>query len=318
MQNDTSKKSSGWKWFWGIFISLILLVCIFVGVTFMFFAKTLSTTGEKRFHYEVTGKGSQKIAIVELDFTIYSAEPIVRQFKKYREDKTIKAIVLRINSPGGGVAASQEMYEAIKKTRDEGKPVIVSIGSVGASGAYMAACGGSYIVSNPGSVVGSIGVIANFVTIKDLADKLGIKDVTIKSGKLKDAGNPLRDVNEDDLAYFKEIIEDDYQQFLEVVSKERKIDMESLIPIANGRVFTGRQSLKLKLVDSLGTYEDAINIACKYAGINGEPLIVREKQKQNILELFIESLSNIGFSGLRKEIEEEYLNKPVLQYKFEK
>lgn len=318
MQTETKKKSSGWKWFWGIFISLILIIGIFVGVTFLYFAKSISTTGEKRFHYEITGRGSQKIAIVELDFTIYSSESIVRQFKKYREDKSIKAIVLRINSPGGGVAASQEMYEAIRKTRDEGKPVIVSIGSIGASGGYMAACGGSYIVSNPGSVVGSIGVIANFVTIKELADKLGIKDVTIKSGKLKDAGNPLRDVNPDDLAYFQDIIDDDYQQFLELVSKERKIEMDSLKLIANGRVFTGRQGLKLKLVDTLGTYEDAIKIACRFANIDGEPAIVREKQRYNMLELFIESISNSGFMGLRKQIEEEYLNKPILQYKFEK
>jgi protease IV len=318
MQNELNKKSSGWKWFWGIFISLILIVGIFVGIAFIFFAKTVTSTGDKKFHYEITGRGNQKIAIVELDFTIYTSEPIVRQFKKYREDKTIKAIVLRINSPGGGVAASQEMYEAIRKTRDEGKPVIVSIGSIGASGGYMAACGGTYIVSNPGSVVGSIGVIANFITMKELAEKLGIKDVTIKSGKLKDAGNPLRDVNSDDIAYFQDIIDDDYQQFLEVVSKERKIEMDSLKLIANGRVFTGRQSLKLKLVDTLGTYEDAINIACRYANITGEPLIVREKQKYNLLELFVENFSNIGILGLRKQIEEEYLNKPILQYKFEK
>ncbi len=318
MQTETNKKSSGWKWFWGIFISLILLVGIFVGVAFIFFAKSISSTGEKKFQYEVTGRGNQKIAIVELDYTIYSSEPIVRQFKRYREDKSIKAIVLRINSPGGGVAASQEMYEAVRKTRDEGKPVIISIGSIGASGAYMTACGGSYIVSNPGSVVGSIGVIANFITMKELAEKIGIKDVTIKSGKLKDAGNPLRDVNQDDIAYFQEIIDDDYQQFLELVSKERKIEMDSLKLIANGRVFTGRQSLKLKLVDTLGTYEDAINIACKFANIEGEPVIVREKQKNNILDLFIENLNNIGILGLRKQIEEEYLNKPILQYKFEK
>lgn len=318
MQSEPTKKSSGWKWFWGIFISLILLVGIFTGISFIFFAKAITSTGEKKFHYEVTGRGNQKIAIVDLDFTIYTSEPIVRQFKKYREDKTIKAILLRINSPGGGVAASQEMYEAIKKTRDEGKPVIVSIGSIGASGAYMAACGSSYIVSNPGSVVGSIGVIANFVTIKDLADKLGIKDITIKSGKLKDAGNPMREANPDDLAYFQEIVDDDYEQFLELVSRERKIDMDSLKLIANGRVFTGRQSLKLKLVDTLGTYEDAIKIACKFANIEGEPVIVREKQRYNVLELFIENLSNMGFMGLRKQIEEEYLNQPILQYKFVK
>lgn len=318
MQAESNKKSSGWKWFWGIFISLLLIVGIFVGLSFIFFAKTISSSSDKSFHYEITGSGSGKIAIVDLNYTIISSEPIIRQFKKYREDKTIKAIVLRINSPGGGVAASQEMYEAIRKTRDEGKPVIVSISSMGASGGYMAACGGSYIVSNPGSVVGSIGVIAQYYTIKELADKLGIKEVTIKSGKLKDTGSPFRDANADDIAYFQEIIDDDYQQFIELVSKERKIDIDSLKIIANGRVFTGRQSLKLRLVDTLGTYEDAINIACRYANIKGEPVIVREKAKYNILELLVENMSHIGILGFKKEIEEDYLNQPILQYKFEK
>jgi protease-4 len=319
MQNEQSKKSSGWKWFWGVFISLTLLVMVFVGIAFLFLAKSMSTTrGDKRFYYEVTGSGNGKIAIVDLNFTIISSEPIVRQFKKYREDKSIKAIILRINSPGGGVAASQEMYEAIRKTRDAGIPVIVSIGSVGASGGYMAACGGSYIISNPGSVVGSIGVIAQFYTMKELADKVGIKETTIKSGKLKDAGNPLRDPNADDLAYFQDIINDDYQQFIELVSKERKIDIDSLKEIANGRVFTGRQSLKLRLVDTLGTFEDAVEIACKFANIKGEPQLVREKEKYNILEMFVENLSNTGILGLKKEIQEEFLNQPILQYKFEK
>jgi protease-4 len=318
MQTDSNKKSSGWKWFWGIFISLTLIVLIFVGASFIFFAKSISTTGDRKFHYEISGSGSGKIAIVELNYTILSAEPIVRQFKKYREDKSIKAILLRIDSPGGGVAASQEMYEAIRKTRDEGKPVIVSIGSIGASGGYMAACGGSIIIANPGSIAGSIGVIAQFMSIKDLADKLGIKETTIKSGKLKDAGNPFRDPNSDDLAYFQEIINDDYQQFLELVSRERKIDIDSLKEIANGRVFTGRQSLKLRLIDTLGTYEDALNIACRYANIKGEPIIVREKEKYSILELFVENMSHIGILGFKKEIEDEYFNKPILQYKFEK
>lgn len=317
--SEPVKKSSGWKWFWGIFISLTLIVMIFVGVAFLFLAKSMSPMkGDKRFYYEYTGSGSGKIAVVDLNFTIISSEPIVRQFKKYREDKSIKAIILRINSPGGGVAASQEMYEAIRKTRDSGIPVIVSISSIGASGGYMAACGGSYIVSNPGSVVGSIGVIAQFYTMKELADKVGIKETTIKSGKLKDAGNPMRDPNADDLAYLQEIIDDDYEQFLEVVSKERKIEMDSLKEIANGRVFTGRQSLKLRLVDTLGTFEDAVEIACRFANLKGEPVLVREKERYNVLEMFIENLSKSGIWGLKKEIQEEFLNQPILQYKFEK
>ena len=171
---NSEKKSSGWKWFWGIFISLVILSFIFAGIAFLFFAKTISHT-EKSFRYESFGSGKGKIAVVDLNYTIWTAEPIIRQFKKYREDKSIKAILLRIDSPGGGVAASQEMYEEIRRTRESGKPIIISIASLGASGSYMAACGGSYIVANSGSLVGSIGVIAQFITIKDLAEKLGIQ-----------------------------------------------------------------------------------------------------------------------------------------------
>ncbi len=291
---------------------------MFVGLSIIIFSMAIVKTGDKNYDYEEIRSGKGKIAIVELDFTIIDSAPIVRQFKKYREDKSINAIVLHVNSPGGGVAASQEMYEEIKKTRDSGKPVIVSFGSIAASGGYYAACGGSLIVSNPGTLTGSIGVIISFANFKDLAEKLGIKDVTIKSGDLKDSGNPLRDMNEKDREYFQEIVDDSYDQFLEVVSKERKIEMDDLKPIANGRVFTGRQAKQLNLVDSLGTLEDAIRIAGQIAKIEGEPAIVKEKRRRNIFDYVIENMANNEFRILKEEIYNEFLNKPVLQYKFER
>ncbi len=314
------KNSSGWKWFWGVFISILVAAMFFVGISFMFLAKVVSNADSgDRYSYEYSsGKGNGKIAVVDLDFTIITSDPIVRQFKKYREDKNIKAIVLRINSPGGGVAASQEMYEAIKKTRDSGKPVIVSFASLAASGGYYAACGGSIIVSNPGSLTGSIGVIMSFVTIQELAKKLGIDETTIKSGELKDAGSPFRYPNEKDKEYFQDIVDDSYKQFLDVVSKERKIDMEDLKKIANGRVFTGSQAKKLGLVDSLGTFEDAIRIAGKMAGIEGEPTIVKERTRLGILERLTEGSTSSEIKNLKEEIKNEFIEKPVLQYKFEK
>ncbi len=191
--------------------------------------------------YEIeTGKGNGKIAVVELEFTILSSGSIVRQFKKYGEDKSIKAIILQVNTPGGGVAASQEMYEAIRKTRDGGKPVIVSISSLGASGGYYASCGGSVIVADPGSLVGSIGVIMNLMNFKDLAEKIGVSQTIIKSGELKDAGNPLRDINETDKEYFQNIVDDSYDQFLNVVSRERKIDKEKLKEICKRQSLYGQ------------------------------------------------------------------------------
>jgi len=315
------KKSSGARWFWGILISIVVIVMFFTGLSFLFFAKVISSGVDRndRYEYEYReGKGKGKIAIVDLDFTIISSEPIVRQFKKYREDKSIKAIVLRVNTPGGGVAASQEMYEEIKKTRDSGKPVIVSFGSIAASGGYYAACGGSIIVSNPGSLTGSIGVIMSFVTIQELAKKLGIDETTIKSGELKDSGSPFRYPTEQDKQYFQDIVDDSFEQFLEVVSKERKISMEELKKIATGRVFTGRQAQKLGLVDSIGTFEDAIKIAAKMGDIEGDPTIVKEKYRLGVFEKLIEGSASSELKELKDELKNEFIDKPILQYKFEK
>jgi protease IV len=306
------------RWFWGILLSILSLCLIFTGISFLLLVSSVLKTGSKNFEYVETGSGKQKIAIVDLDFTIIDAAPIVRQFKKYREDKSIKAIILRVNSPGGGVAASQEMYEEVRKTRQSGKPVIVSFGSIAASGGYYVACGSSLIVSNPGTLTGSIGVIISFANFKELAEKIGIKDVTFKSGNLKDSGNPLRDLNEDDKKYFQEIVDDSYGQFLEVVSRERKIDMETLKPLANGRVFTGKQAKELGLVDSLGTFEDAVRITTQIAGIEGEPVIVREKKTNHLIELFLENLTGSQIREMKEEFYSEYINKPVLQYKFER
>jgi protease-4 len=313
---DIQKKSSN-KVFWGIIIGVVVIAVIFVGIAFLVLASKIVSHGNGDYYYEYTGSGDGKIGIVDLDFTIVSSDPIVRQFKKFREDKSIKAIVLRINSPGGGVAASQEMYEEIKKTRDAGKPVIVSFASIAASGGYYTACGGSIIVSNPGTLTGSIGVIGQFVSIKELADKLGIKYTTVKSGELKDAGSPFRDVNQADLDYFNDIIKDSYEQFLDVVAKERKIDKEELRKIANGRVFTGLQAKKLKLVDTIGTFQDAIKIAADMAGIKGEPVLVREKMHHAVLDLFFNSSNNSELKQIKEEFQNEFLNSPVLQYKFE-
>ena len=309
------KTSSGsGNWFWGIMISLVVLAIVFFGASVFYFGKMVSKSSSK--YYERTGSGSEKVAVVDLNFTIISAEPIVKQFKDFGEDESIKAIILRVNTPGGGVAASQEMYEAIRKVRDGGKPVIVSISSLGASGGYYAACGGNIIVADPGSLVGSIGVIISLTNFKDLADKLGITETVIKSGELKDAGNPLRELNEKDREYFQSIVDDSYDQFLDVVSRERKMDKEKLKEYANGRVFTGRQAKEIGLIDSLGTFDDAIMMAGKMAGIEGEPAIIRKKERITFLEMLIESVGRNELKEVKDELKTEFLDQPVLQYKF--
>jgi len=313
--NQQVKKSNSARWFWGILISLIFIGLIFAGISLIFFAKIISTSD--RYYQETEGgSGKGKVALVNLDYTIISSESIVRQFKKYGEDKSIKAIILRVNTPGGGVAASQEMYEAIRRVRDAGKPVIVSISSLGASGGYYAACGGSIIVADPGSLVGSIGVIINLMNFQGLAEKIGVKETIIKSGELKDAGNPLRELNEKDREYFQDIVDDSYQQFLEVVSASRKMDKEKLKEYANGRVFTGRQAKEIGLIDSLGTLEDAVKIAANMAGIEGDPAIVKERERYTLIERVLDTFSNNELNSIKEDLKTEFLEQPILQYKF--
>jgi len=233
--------SSSAKWFWGILFSLVFMGLIFMGICFLVFASVF------RGGDGYTSRGSgDKIGIVEINDVIMSSENWVNDIKKYREDKSIKAIIVRINSPGGGVAASQEIYEEVKKTRDSGKLIVVSMGSIAASGGYYIACGSSLIVCNPGTLTGSIGVIVSITNFKDLAEKIGVTQNVIKSGELKDAGNPFREMNEKDRAYFQDVVDNSFGQFLGVVSKERKINMDSLKQYANGRVFTGLHRRRAK------------------------------------------------------------------------
>ncbi len=295
------------KWFWGIFLSLVFIGFVFLGLCMLAFTAAIKFDGG-----EFTSRGSgDKIAIVEINDVIMSSEKTVEQIKKYREDKSIKAIIIRMNTPGGGVAASQEIYEEVKKTRESGKIIVVSMGSLAASGGYYISMGSSLIVANPGTLTGSIGVIAQFLSIKDLAEKLGLNQTVIKSGELKDAGNPFREMNEKDKAYFQDVVDNSFGQFLDVVSKERKMSKEKLMQYANGRVFTGLQAKEYGLIDSLGTFEDAIRITSRMAGIEGEPRIVRERKRISFFETLIGGTME-DVTGIKEKLFEE----PILQYKF--
>ncbi len=302
------KKDNSGRWFWGIFLSLFLLVMIIVAISFFAFASAIKRDGGEF----VSGGSGDKIAIVEINDVIVSSEKTVEQIKKFREDKSIKAIILRVNTPGGGVAASQEIYEEVKKTRDSGKIIVVSMGSIAASGGYYIAVGSSLIIANPGTLTGSIGVIAQFISIKDLAEKLGISQTTIKSGNLKDAGSPFRTMNDSDKAYFQDVVDNSFGQFLDVVAKERRMDKQTLLQYANGRVFTGLQAKEYGLIDSLGTFEDAIRITGKMAGIEGEPRIVREKKKFS----FFEEVMGSKIEDVT-DIKGKLFDEPILQYKFQ-
>ncbi|MDE3058111.1 MAG: signal peptide peptidase SppA [Bacteroidota bacterium] len=292
------------KWALGI-VGTVFLVFILFWAAVLFF---LFHGGSSDEIYS-SGTGGT-IAIVELKEPIVSSESIVRQFKKYREDNSVKAIVFRVESPGGGVSASQEIYEEVKKTRDSGKPVVVSMGSVAASGGYYISLGASRIVANPGTLTGSIGVISEFLNFNQLFNKIGIGSTTVKSGKFKDTGSPFRPFSEEDKKYFQETIDDVYQQFLHVVETERKLSPAKAKALADGRVFTGRKAYELGLIDTLGTYEDAISIAADLAGISGTPRIIKERKKEKLLDVLLGSVTK-EIAGLKEEV----VNQPILQYK---
>lgn len=243
-----------------------------------------------------------KIAVIELAGPIYSSGNIVRQFKKYGGHKGVKAILFRIDSPGGGISPSQEIYEAVKRVRESGKPVIASMGAVAASGGYYVALGADTIMANPGSTTGSIGVILEITNLKDLFGKIGVKFDVVKSGKFKDTGSPHRDLTEADRRYLQGYVDDAYEQFLEVVVTERNMRKWKVKQLADGRVFTGRQAKELGLIDELGDFEDAVKLAVQMAGIEGEPVLVRESQRRrSMFDLLFEEFSRVmyGMTGSR-------------------
>lgn len=257
----------------------------------------------------------RKIALIELEGTIVDSRDIVRQFKKYRDDASVEAIVFRIESPGGGITPSQEIFDIVKKTRASGKPVIVSMGSVAASGGYYVACPADTIVANPGTITGSIGVIIQYPNVDKLLDKVGVKFTTIKSGEFKDAMSPFRDMTRPEETYLQNFVMNAYGQFVIAVATERKLDTAYVRQYADGRVYTGEQALELKLVDVLGTYDDAISIAAKKAGIVGTPEVIKEKKyKPSFFDLLFE---DDAASKIESVISlPEFKSYPVVSYKY--
>ncbi len=234
-----------------------------------------------------------KVAVLPITGVIADSEATIDQLKKFAKDGSVKAIVLRINSPGGGVGPSQEIYEEVRKLKDK-KPVVASMGAVAASGGYYIACGARKIYANPGTITGSIGVIMQFVSVKELIDKIGIKGFAVKSGELKDAGSPLREMTPEERQYLQSVIDNVFGQFVGAVAESRKLEAEAVRKIADGRVFTGEQAKALGLVDALGNQEDAVAEAGRMAKIAGEPRVVLPpKKKISILDLLREEAKSI-------------------------
>lgn len=248
--------------------------------------------------------GSDKVALVKIEGLLVSADSIVEELHDYTEDDSIKAIVLRIDSPGGGVVTAQEIYNAVKNARKEGKKVVVSMGSVAASGGYYIAAGADKIVANPGTLTGSIGVIMEFANVEKLLEKIGVKGMVIKAGQFKDVGSPFRDMTDQEKKLLQGVIDDVHAQFIDAVAKGRSIPLDDVKAIADGRIFTGRQALKLKLVDKMGDLTESIQLAGTLAGIKGKPTVVEKKKKIPFLDYLKEEsaawIGDILTSGLSR------------------
>jgi len=239
---------------------------------------------------------SDRVGILELKGVIEDSETFNRQLKTFREDKNIRAVVVRIESPGGMVAPSQEIYEQLSRLRDEtDKPVVVSMGSIAASGGYYVACAADSILAAPGTLTGSIGVILEFPNLQEILRKVGISFEVIKSGEHKDLASPWRKMTEQERRVLQEMVDDVYNQFIEVVSRERNLPDDSILSLADGRVFTGRQAKKLGLVDTTGVFQDALDLAGRMCGLGDNPKTVRaRKRRATWLERLTETISRVS------------------------
>ena len=232
--------------------------------------------------------GMEKIALIKIEGMLITADSIVEEINNYADDSSVKAVLIRIDSPGGGVVASEEIFNAVLNARKQGKKVVISMGSVAASGGYYIAAAGDRIVANPGTLTGSIGVKMEFANLERLLEKIGVRGMVIKAGEYKDMGSPFREMTDHEKMLLQWVIDDVHSQFIEAVAKGRNLPEADVKAIADGRIFTGRQALHLKLVDQLGDLEDSILIAAELAGIKGKPKVVKKEKKVQFLEYFKE------------------------------
>ena len=285
----------------------ILTVLIILGVLVLFLGTVMTIIHTFLGFSSSSLSLGHKIGVIPIEGPITDSEPIVSQLVDFRKDKRIKAIILRINSPGGGVGPSQEIYREVRKTIKT-KKVIGSMGSVAASGGYYIAAATNKIVANPGTITGSIGVIMEFVQIQDLLKKIGIGLEVLKSGEFKDIGSPHRKMTEKEKKLIEGLISDVQGQFVDAVAQGRSLSVEEIQKIADGRVLTGAQAKELGLVDELGNFRDAVDLAKEMTGIEGEvDLVYPKKARSRLWDLFLEDAANALYKaiidGLRNRLE---------------
>jgi len=244
-----------------------------------------------------------RIGVVSINGPIYDSLKISEQLEEFANDGSIIAVVLRVDSPGGGVAASQEIYDAVVELR-KSKKVVASMGSIAASGGLLVACAADKIIANPGTITGSISAIMQFANFEELLKKIGLKSSVVKSGKYKDIGSPLRDMTPEERKIIQELVDDIYNQFVDVVVKDRKLSREKVLEIADGRVFSGRRAKEYGLIDDLGDMNYAAKLATQLAGKDGKyELVYPRKKRESVFDYLLESAANRLSDSLKEGME---------------
>jgi protease-4 len=278
---------------WPIVVILALPVIIGTGMLV-----AGNSGGQKKF----SPAPFKRIGLVQIRGAIMTSDDYVRQLRSLRQDNAIAGVLLQIDSPGGAVAPSQEIYSEVMKYRLEKKPIAVSMSSVAASGGYYIASPASRIFASAGTLTGSIGVIFTLPLYEELSKKVGIQFRVFKAGELKDVGSPYRSMTEKEQLFIRELLHDTHEQFIADVAKGRGMDPDSLLPFADGRVLTGRQALALHLIDTLGGYEAAHGWLCDRTGISSNAKVVERKAATNRLREWIEEESTTLFPALQQLI----------------
>ena len=228
--------------------------------------------------------GGNRVAVIEIEGLIVDALPVVRELEEHRDDPSVRAVVVRIDSPGGVVGPSQEIHEAIRRVRAKDKPVVASLGAVAASGGYYIAAAADRIVANPGTLTGSIGVIMHLAELEGLFKKIGVRYEVIKSGRYKDLGSFARRMTQDERRLLQDLLDDVHLQFVEAVAEGRGLDREVVLALADGRIFSGRQARGLQLVDALGGLQEAVELAAELGGIPGKPRVLYPRRPFSLLD----------------------------------
>jgi len=280
------------KWIWVVAGIFVFILCFFIIV---------ATIVRQAFNGSDDVTVGDGVGVVEVRGIISDSEETVKQLRDFGKNNRVKAVVLRIDSPGGVVGPSQEIWSAVKDLAKK-KKVVVSMGSVAASGGYYIAAPATEIYANPGTITGSIGVLMKFSNIEGLMRKIGLKSFTIKAGQFKDIGSPDKPMTKQEKEMLQSVIDNTHMQFIKAVAEGRHIPETEVIKIADGRIFTGEQAMEVKLVDHLGTLQDAITEAGRLGGIKGEPKVIRTPKKRNsFLDLLLERSAGEFGSMMKKE-----------------